>query len=318
MVSLMDDMKFALVPPVPVSGTSSIWNIDFNFVLGVSVGCGIHLFSSVGLCVFIFLNTMTSHFKGVGALTPIEIESHLELGREFLARGQYSDALSHYHAAVEGDPHNYLTFFKRAAVYLALGKSKPALEDLNKVVDLKPDFLSARMQRGNVFLKQGRLDEAHIDFEWVLRFDPMNEEAVRHYGVIEPLKEDMRAALIMLADRNYIGAVEVLTRLLQECPWNVELRERRAECFEAIGDIPAAIGDLRPTMKMKSDNTNGFLKLSELYYKLGDADESLIAIRECLKLDPDHKNCFTHYKKVKKLAAALKGMQDAEIGRAHV
>ena len=24
-------------------------------------------------------------------------------------------------------------------------------------------------------------------------------------------------------------------------------------------------------------------------------------VRECLKLDPDHKQCFAHYKKVKKL-----------------
>lgn len=32
--------------------------------------------------------------------TPAEINKHLELGRDFLARGQLSDALNHYHAAV--------------------------------------------------------------------------------------------------------------------------------------------------------------------------------------------------------------------------
>jgi len=29
-----------------------------------------------------------------------EVENHLDMGREFLARGQLQDALSHYHAAV--------------------------------------------------------------------------------------------------------------------------------------------------------------------------------------------------------------------------
>lgn len=29
-----------------------------------------------------------------------EIERHLELGKDFLARGQLGDALTHYHAAV--------------------------------------------------------------------------------------------------------------------------------------------------------------------------------------------------------------------------
>jgi lipoprotein NlpI len=43
---------------------------------------------------------------------------------------------------VEGDPNNYLTYFKRGTVYLALGKSKFAVMDLDKVLQLKPDFTS--------------------------------------------------------------------------------------------------------------------------------------------------------------------------------
>lgn len=40
----------------------------------------------------------------------------------------------------DGDPNNYLTFFRRATVFLAMGKSKSALPDLTKVIELKPDF----------------------------------------------------------------------------------------------------------------------------------------------------------------------------------
>jgi regulator of sirC expression with transglutaminase-like and TPR domain len=43
---------------------------------------------------------------------------------------------------LEGDPNNYLTFFKRGTVYLALGKAKFALMDLDRVLQLKPDFTS--------------------------------------------------------------------------------------------------------------------------------------------------------------------------------
>ena len=35
---------------------------------------------------------------------------------------------------------NYMTYFRRAAVYLALGKSKSALPDLDYVIGLRPDF----------------------------------------------------------------------------------------------------------------------------------------------------------------------------------
>jgi tetratricopeptide (TPR) repeat protein len=56
-------------------------------------------------------------------------------------RGSYSDALSHFHAAVDADPNNYMSYYKRATVYMALSRSRPALADLDKILEIKPDFL---------------------------------------------------------------------------------------------------------------------------------------------------------------------------------
>lgn len=70
----------------------------------------------------------------------------------------------------EGDPTNYLTYYKRGTVYLALGKAKSALLDLDKVLELKVDFTPARLQRGNVLLKQAHFDEAERDFHDVVRY----------------------------------------------------------------------------------------------------------------------------------------------------
>jgi len=68
----------------------------------------------------------------------------------------------------EGDPSNYLTYYKRGTVYLALGKAKFALLDLDKVLELKADFTPARLQRGNILLKQAHFDEAENDFRNVV------------------------------------------------------------------------------------------------------------------------------------------------------
>lgn len=88
------------------------------------------------------------------------------------------------------------------------------------------------------------------------------------------------------------------------------LRELRASCYESIGDIQSAITDLRPAIRSVPDNTGGYLHLAQLYYKHGDPDDSLTTIRECLKLDPDHKECMALYKNVKKLAGQVKSMQE--------
>lgn len=57
---------------------------------------------------------------------------------------QYNGATWTWHGIVinfiDGDPTNYLTYFKRAAVYLAIGHAKRAIPDLDKTISLKPDF----------------------------------------------------------------------------------------------------------------------------------------------------------------------------------
>lgn len=69
--------------------------------------------------------------SGVACVSQSEIEQHLNLGMQMLTKGQYSDALSHFHAAVgkfrserkiinseagfslsDADPNNYMSYYK--------------------------------------------------------------------------------------------------------------------------------------------------------------------------------------------------------------
>lgn len=230
-----------------------------------------------------------------------EVERHLEMGKQFLAKGQFADALTHYHAAVDLDPDNYQTLYRRATVYLATGRSKAAIPDLDRVITLKPDFSSARMQRGNVLLKQGDLEAASKDFQSVLAEEPDNSKAKEALESIAPTAEAINFADSFLDQGDLQSAEMYLTKALDVCPWDSQLRERRADLYERLDMIPKAIADIRATTKLAQDSTEAFVRLSFLYYLQGDADESLNQVRECLKLNPDHKIAFAHYKKVKKL-----------------
>uniref|UniRef100_A0A0L8H4S7 Uncharacterized protein n=1 Tax=Octopus bimaculoides TaxID=37653 RepID=A0A0L8H4S7_OCTBM len=203
------------------------------------------------------------------------VEEHLEMGKTLLAQGKLTDALSHYHAAVEGDPSNYLTYYKRATVFLALGKSRSAQPDLDRVLELKPNFNAARMQRGNVLLKQGQLDEAKADYTTVLKFDPNHSQAQKQLYLIDPLKAEISEAKARYKSGDHQAAIDHLTKAIEICPWSPELKEIRSECYIALGDLLKAIHDIRPTTKLRNDNTAAFLKLSLLHYQLGEADDSL-------------------------------------------
>lgn len=237
--------------------------------------------------------------KDVLANEKLGVEQHLELGKQFLAQGQLNDALFHYDEAIKGDPFNYLSYFKRATVYLAIGRAKSALPDLDKVIELKPDFKQARMERGNILLKLGKIDEAMEDYE-SLAADG-HKEGQEQLEAVKPLPTQIEEARYLVEDGKYEDGIHFLTQIIEMCPWFVEMRQLRAKCYEYTGDFHSAILDLRPTTKLVTDNTAAHLKISHLHYHLGEAEESLREIRECLKLDPDHQSCFPHYKKVKKL-----------------
>uniref|UniRef100_A0A1W7RHU9 DnaJ homolog subfamily C member 3 n=1 Tax=Agkistrodon contortrix contortrix TaxID=8713 RepID=A0A1W7RHU9_AGKCO len=257
------------------------------------------------LCVLFDLQ-----LPGLLAAGQAEIDNHLEMGRKLLAAGQLAEALSHYHSAVEIDPKNYLTYYKRATIYLAMGKFKSALPDLSKAIELKPDFLAARLQRGNILLKQGHTQEAKQDFEAVLKSNPEDAEAQSQLSRVVEQEFSMQEAQTAFQKKNYLGAVSFLDRVIEISPWDPEPKELRSECYLHLGDYNKAIMDLKPTTKLRNDNRAAFLKLSKLYYNLGEHEESLTQVRECLKLDQDDKDCFSHYKQVKKLTKQLESAEE--------
>merc|ERR1712223_2019107 len=230
---------------------------------------------------------------------------------QMLTRGQYSDALSHFHAAVDADPANYMSYYKRATVFLALSRSRPALADLDKVIQLKSDFGAARIQRGSVLLKMGRLDEAHIELEKVLSKDPSNDEATKMDVSIEPLRKAIDEAQDFIIYKNFQPALDRLTEIVEHIPWDPLIREIRADAYLGVGSTMNAISEMRAMTKLTNDNTEGYFKLSTMHYQLGEGEESLTQVRECLRLDPEHKDCYPFYKKVKKVAKFLTAAQEA-------
>ncbi|XP_062982126.1 dnaJ homolog subfamily C member 3 [Elgaria multicarinata webbii] len=253
------------------------------------------------------------HYEGAECGINAEVEKQLEMGKKLLAAGQLADALSHFHAAIEGDSDNYLAYYRRATVYLAMGKSKAAIRDLSKVVELKQDFTSARLQRGNLLLKQGKFDEAEEDFKTVLQSNPGDKDETEARSQLMKSDEMQRLqsqAQSAFLKGDYYAVIGLLDEILGVCVWDAELRELRAECYIKEGQPRKAIGDLKAAAKLKSDNTEAFYKISTIYYQLGDQEQSLSEVRECLKLDQDHKECFSHYKRVKKLNKQIMSAED--------
>lgn len=125
-------------------------------------------------------------------------------------------------------------------------------------------------------------------------------------------EEDVQNAQLLMKRGDYFAASELLTKVLESCPWSVESHQLRSECHLNVGDLQRAANDIHALSKLIPDNTEAYLKLSEIHYELGDADQALVNIRECLKLDQDHKKCSDLYRKLKKLAKFIENMKKSD------
>lgn len=246
-------------------------------------------------------------FELLGSVVADTASDHLEFAKKLLSVGKYNDALPHFHEAIKNQPDDYLTYFKRATVFLALNRPKSALDDLNKALELNINFTSALSQRASLHVKLGNLDQAHIDYERLVTIEPDNNDALLMYNRIEKLKDEIIYVEDLLDSYQYGPAIDSMSRLIEVIPYNSELLRQRANTFEKLGELRRAINDYRTIAKLSVDAAT-YLTISKLCYKLGEVEESLDNVRECLKLDPDHKSCMDFYKPTKKLNNHIKNM----------
>lgn len=143
-----------------------------------------------------------------------------------------------------------------------------------------------------------------------LRDDPHNNDVSYLYHRLSPAREQVDHVNQLIANDDHRTAIPLITQLLEISPWSSALREQRANCYIYEQDILSAVSDLRSVNRLSQDSTIGYYRLSTLLYQLGHAADALKEIRECLKLDPEHIDCFPFYKKLKKVEKSLTNAQE--------
>eukprot|EP01137_Pigoraptor_chileana_P025261 Opistho-2@94474 len=228
------------------------------------------------------------------------VDTFLEAAKAHMAAQQYTEALDAYSRAIALDPTNYLTYYKRATVQFAMGRSKTALEDLDEVIRLRPEFSQALLQRANYYFRSGRFDLARADFQ-----KAGTPEAQEKIHQVDTVENHIAVGRSSLAHQNFSGANHVLGLAVELCPSYDKLRILRAQASIGLGDLMSAIGDLSRATKLNPDNADAHYTMSTLYFTRGEPTEALKAVRDCLKIDADHPQCNPYYKKLKRFEKLL-------------
>ncbi|KAG9249145.1 hypothetical protein BJ878DRAFT_531350 [Calycina marina] len=255
----------------------------------------------VNISVLVFAASLLSSTSLVLALSASDIprntpiSSLLASANTHLAKGETNDALTYYDVAIARDPQNYLTYFKRGATYLSLGRTAQATLDFDKVLSIKPNFEGALQQRARIKAKAGDWKAAAKDF---IAYGKSPEE-------LEQL-EEAKGAAILAADYEKSGnweecvaqsgvAIMVASRVSS-------LRKTRAHCRFEQGQVQEGMSDLKHVLQMQPGLTDPHLQISAItVYALNDFERGMDQMRKCLHSDPDSKSCKKLYRRQKTL-----------------
>ncbi|KAJ3122808.1 DnaJ sub C member 3 [Nowakowskiella sp. JEL0407] len=231
----------------------------------------------------------------------------LQDAKDFTAQKKYNEALEAYEYAIAKDPSQYTTFYKRAFLYINIGKISNAINDLTTVLKLKKDFDPALLQRGKLHAKECQLEPAVADLKKYLEKKKDDMEVLQ---MVEELQQLLPIKSHLYASPDSAACeIESLSRILNTCTMDVKLRLARAKCYEQEKDFEMAISDYRRATKINL-SPELLHSLSFLHLKIGEPTECVTTLKECLKLDPEHKLCKKTFRRVKKLEKALKKLEE--------
>lgn len=243
----------------------------------------------------------------VDALSPQDIPSDtpisslLSSAASHLSKGETSEALTYYDAAVARDPNDYLTFFKRATTYLSLGRASQATSDFNKVLEIKPGFEGAHVQLGKIKARNGDWDGAREQYELAKQ----KQESEDYQKLLEA-QGAARLAEAAEKSRNWDECVSQSGEAILVANRAANLRELRARCRLAKGDLEEWMSDLQHILQLKPGDTTPHMQISATtFYGFGDTERGLNQIRKCLHSDPESKSCHKLLKQEKSVEKTI-------------
>lgn len=223
-----------------------------------------------------------------------------------LAKGSPRDALVYFDAAISRDPSNYITLFQRGAAYLSIGKNAQASEDFNRVLELKPDFDGALLQRSRLQARSAQWEKALQDLERA------GKKGSEEYEELEEARDAAGRAVAAEKKGDWETCVSQAGTAIMKASTDLTLRRTRAHCRLERGEVEEGISDLAHVLQISPGLVEPHLQMSSmLFYALGDSDRGLAQIRKCLHADPDSKPCNRLYKRERQLSKLLGKLHSA-------
>jgi len=194
---------------------------------------------------------------------------------DLFEEGALDAALVRASRAIELAPEFAEHYFQRSEMYFQVEDFGPALDDLNRAIELEPTA-KYYLQRGVLHRRNGDQDQAIADFQQAIELDPDNPEPFIDLAIVFRQIDDFGAAL------------EMSNMAVEIDPYNSRALNVRSRALKQLGDTQAALADGLRSYWLDPDNWRVLDNLSDIYaWHLGNPEEGIKYFALAIDLFPD-------------------------------
>ena len=177
---------------------------------------------------------------------------------------------------------NSIFYNNRGEVYLREGKFDEAIDDFNTAIEIQLKLVAAYNNRGLAYGRKGENDLAINDFNTAIKLQPEFAEAYNNRGNVYDDKDDFEKAI---ADFNTAIALK---------PDFVEAYVNRGVAYGKRDRFDEAISNFIDAIKINEYHAEAYYNLGNVYLLTGAFEKAIVNYDMSLELDPDDAMSYCH------------------------
>ncbi len=174
----------------------------------------------------------------------------------------YEKSIAHYTEALKLKPDYVEAYNNRGNVYASIGEEDKAISDFSTAINLKPDAAEVYNNRGTIYVGIGRYDQAVSDFARAVELKPNLALASYNRGVAYLKKGDFDTAIA-----DYTTAIELN-------PNYADAYNNRGVTYHRKGDFDTAIKDFNTAIELNPDDAETYCNRGEAWMHLHEWDKA--------------------------------------------
>lgn len=214
------------------------------------------------------------------------------MGIEALQKGDTTDAVTYFKAAVGGDESLSDAHYNLGSIYFAQNNLVDAAKSFKKVTELDPASADGFLNYGKVLYVQEKYDDALAAYQGALAADANNGEAQKELG-------KLYYKLTTPDGSNYDKSIDMLTKYIKHDSTDYYTYYMLGLNYKKKKKNTDAIASFQKAIKLNPNDFESLYNLGGIYLSMERFSDAISSYEKALKVRPKHFLC------ARKLAIAI-------------